>query len=123
MTLFHFRNCFALAVACGVQAGVTYLFVQLCKVLFLATFFPTREGSLCDFIGDLVHYIVTSAQVWMITRSVLLLMFLSVKTFVVETFVHLLFPGQLDGTAGSSAGDGAFGPQHLRPVYCQRARL
>ena len=40
-----------------------------------------------------------------------------------ETFVHLLFPGQLDGTAGSSAGDGAFGPQHLRPVYCQRARL
>uniref|UniRef100_A0A8C9CDD2 BOS complex subunit TMEM147 n=1 Tax=Phocoena sinus TaxID=42100 RepID=A0A8C9CDD2_PHOSS len=80
-----------------VQAGVTYLFVQLCKMLFLATFFPTWEGGIYDFIG--VHYIVASAQVWMITRydlyhtfrpAVLLLMFLSVyKAFVMETFVHL----------------------------------
>ncbi|VTJ55826.1 Hypothetical predicted protein [Marmota monax] len=48
---------------------------------------------------SLVHYIVASAQVWMITRydlyhtfrpAVLLLMFLSVyKAFVMETFVHL----------------------------------
>uniref|UniRef100_A0A9L0SHB5 BOS complex subunit TMEM147 n=1 Tax=Equus caballus TaxID=9796 RepID=A0A9L0SHB5_HORSE len=80
-----------------VQAGVTYLFVQLCKMLFLATFFPTWEGGIYDFIG--VHYIVASAQVWMITRydlyhtfrpAVLLLMFLSVyKAFVMETFVHI----------------------------------
>ena len=34
-----------------VQAGVTYLFVQLCKMLFLATFFPTWEGGIYDFIG------------------------------------------------------------------------
>ncbi|KAK2491222.1 hypothetical protein MC885_010999 [Smutsia gigantea] len=217
MTLFHFGNCFALAYfpyfityKCSglseynafwkcVQAGVTYLFVQLCKMLFLATFFPTWEGGIYDFIGvsgvgeregvqewgpmatvftqastdpqefmkasvdvadliglnlvmsrnagkgeykimvaalgwataelimsrciplwvgargiefdwkyiqmsidsniSLVHYIVASAQVWMITRydlyhtfrpAVLLLMFLSVyKAFVMETFVHL----------------------------------
>nr|KAF6318974.1 transmembrane protein 147 [Pipistrellus kuhlii] len=48
---------------------------------------------------SLVHYIIASAQVWMITRydlyhtfrpAVLLLMFLSVyKAFVMETFVHL----------------------------------
>ncbi|XP_069313100.1 BOS complex subunit TMEM147 isoform X2 [Eulemur rufifrons] len=115
MTLFHFGNCFALAYfpyfityKCSglseynafwkcVQAGVTYLFVQLCKMLFLATFFPTWEGGIYDFIG--VHYIVASAQVWMITRydlyhtfrpAVLLLMVLSVyKAFVMETFVHL----------------------------------
>ncbi|KAF4015355.1 hypothetical protein G4228_006465 [Cervus hanglu yarkandensis] len=170
MALFHFRNCFALAYfrcfttyKCSglsessafwkcVQAGVAYLFVQLCKMLFLVTFFPTWEGGVCDFTGEfmkasvdvadpiglnlvmsrnagkgeykimvaalgwatfdwkyiqmtidsnisLVHHIVASAQVWMITRydlhhtyrpAVLLLMFLSVyKAFVMETFVHL----------------------------------
>ncbi|KAM9732517.1 BOS complex subunit TMEM147-like [Dama dama] len=117
MALFHFRNCFALAYfrcfttyKCSglsessafwkcVQAGVAYLFVQLCKMLFLVTFFPTWEGGVCDFTGDLVHHTVASAQVWMITRydlyhtyrpAVLLLMFLSVyKAFVMETFVHL----------------------------------
>ena len=48
--------------ACGVQAGVTYLFVQQCKVLFLASFFPTREGSLCDFIGELMKASVDMAD-------------------------------------------------------------
>ncbi|XP_055001511.1 BOS complex subunit TMEM147 isoform X2 [Sorex araneus] len=52
---------------------------------------------------SLVHYIVASAQVWMITRydlyhtfrpAVVLLMFLSVyKAFVMETFVHLFSLG------------------------------
>uniref|UniRef100_A0A8B9WM23 BOS complex subunit TMEM147 n=1 Tax=Bos mutus grunniens TaxID=30521 RepID=A0A8B9WM23_BOSMU len=117
MTLFHFRNCFALIYSpysttykysglsessafwkC-VQPGVTHLFVQLCKVLFLATFFPTWEGGICDLIGDLVHCFVGFAQVWMITccdlhhtqrPAVLLLMFLSIyKAFVTETFIHL----------------------------------
>ncbi|NWQ72327.1 TM147 protein, partial [Neopipo cinnamomea] len=62
MTLFHFGNCFALAYfpyfityKCSglseysafwrcVQAGATYVLVQLGKMLFLATFFPTWEG-------------------------------------------------------------------------------
>ena len=51
----------------------------------------------------LVHYVVASAQVWMITcydlyhtfqPAVLLLMFLSVyKAFVMEMFIHLCSPG------------------------------
>uniref|UniRef100_A0AC11EMS1 Transmembrane protein 147 n=1 Tax=Ovis aries TaxID=9940 RepID=A0AC11EMS1_SHEEP len=169
MTLFHFGNCFALAYfpyfityKCSglseynafwkcVQAGVTYLFVQLCKefmkasvdvadliglnlvmsrnagkgeykIMVAALGWATAEliMSRCiplwvgargiefdwkyiqmsiDSNISLVHYIVASAQVWMITRydlyhtyrpAVLLLMFLSVyKAFVMETFVHL----------------------------------
>ncbi|CAM9762194.1 BOS complex subunit TMEM147 isoform X2 [Petromyzon marinus] len=75
MTLFHFGNCFALSYfpylityKCTglaeynafwrcVQAGATYLFVQLCKMLFLATFFPTFDGATAggfDFIGELM---------------------------------------------------------------------
>uniref|UniRef100_A0A3Q3ELX6 BOS complex subunit TMEM147 n=1 Tax=Labrus bergylta TaxID=56723 RepID=A0A3Q3ELX6_9LABR len=71
MTLFHFGNCFALAYfpyfityKCSglseynafwrcVQAGATYLFVQLCKMLFLATFFPTWEVG-ADFVNYLL---------------------------------------------------------------------
>ncbi|XP_043837285.1 transmembrane protein 147-like [Dromiciops gliroides] len=72
MTLFHFGNYFALVYfpylimyKCSglseynafwkcVQAGATYLFVQLCKMLFLATFFPMWEGraGIYDFIGE-----------------------------------------------------------------------
>ncbi|OWK11711.1 hypothetical protein Celaphus_00003862 [Cervus elaphus hippelaphus] len=137
MALFHFRNCFALAYfrcfttyKCSglsessafwkcVQAGVAYLFVQLCKMLFLVTFFPTWEGGIYDFIGEFMKASVDVADpiglnlvmsrnagkgeykimVWMITRydlhhtyrpAVLLLMFLSVyKAFDMETFVHL----------------------------------
>ncbi|XP_044527122.1 transmembrane protein 147 isoform X2 [Gracilinanus agilis] len=121
MTLFHFGNCFALAYfpyfityKCSglseynafwkcVQAGATYLFVQLCKMLFLATFFPTWEGGVgvYDFIG--VHYIAVSALVWMFTRYDLprnfrppltLLLGISVyKAFILEAFVHLFSLG------------------------------
>lgn len=80
MTLFHFGNCFALAYfpyfityKCSglseynafwkcVQAGVTYLFVQLCKMLFLATFFPTWEGGIYDFIGEFMKASVDVAD-------------------------------------------------------------
>ncbi|KAK3801187.1 hypothetical protein RRG08_028197 [Elysia crispata] len=72
MTFFHFGNCVALAYVpyvivykCSglaeysafwkcVQAGGAYLFTQLCKMLLLATFFPTTEivaGSL-DITGE-----------------------------------------------------------------------
>ncbi|XP_015769020.1 PREDICTED: transmembrane protein 147-like [Acropora digitifera] len=61
MTLFHFGNCIALAYfpyfivyKCSglseysafwrcVKAGATYLVTQLCKMLVLATFFPTSD--------------------------------------------------------------------------------
>lgn len=64
MTFFHFGNCLALAYGpyfltykysgmteygafwkC-VQVGGMYLLVQLCKMLLLATFFPTSDGPL-----------------------------------------------------------------------------
>lgn len=63
MTLFHFGNCFLLAYVpyfltykysglseygaskkC-IQAGVMYLGTQLCKMLFLATFFPASDSG------------------------------------------------------------------------------
>lgn len=63
MTFYHFGNCLALAYVpyhltykysglseygsfwkC-VQAGFLYMFTQLCKMLFLATFFPTSGGD------------------------------------------------------------------------------
>ncbi|KAB7494144.1 Transmembrane protein [Armadillidium nasatum] len=63
MTFFHFGNCVALAYGpyfltykystlpeygafwkCA-QVGGIYIFTQLCKMLILATFFPTSEGS------------------------------------------------------------------------------
>ncbi|XP_028921157.1 transmembrane protein 147 [Ornithorhynchus anatinus] len=82
MTLFHFGNCFALAYfpfliaykgsglseynafwRC-VQAGASYLFVQLCKMLFLATFFPTWEGGAgaYDFLGEFMKATVDVAD-------------------------------------------------------------
>ncbi|CAH0386981.1 unnamed protein product [Bemisia tabaci] len=79
MTVFHFVNCLALAcvpyyfiykysvvseyssVWKCVQAGGIYVFTQLCKMLVLATFFPTTDisgsGSF-DFIGELLKSIV-----------------------------------------------------------------
>ncbi|EPY81752.1 hypothetical protein CB1_000714006 [Camelus ferus] len=45
-----------------VQAGVTYLFVQLCKMLALATFFPTWEGDICDFTGEFMKASVVVAD-------------------------------------------------------------
>ncbi|KAM9299214.1 BOS complex subunit TMEM147 [Gastrophryne carolinensis] len=82
MTLFHFGNCFALAYfpyfityKCSglseynafwrcVQAGATYLCVQLCKMLFLATFFPTWEGvaGAYDFVGEFMKSTVDLAD-------------------------------------------------------------
>ncbi|XP_078060580.1 BOS complex subunit TMEM147 [Mustelus asterias] len=82
MTLFHFGNCLALAYfpyfiayKCTglseynafwrcVQAGATYLFVQLCKMLFLATFFPTWDASVgvYDFIGECMKSTVDLAD-------------------------------------------------------------
>lgn len=82
MTLFHFGNCVALAYVpyvlvykCSglaeysafwkcVQAGGMYLFTQLCKMLILATFFPTTEvssGSL-DVIGEFMKCTVDLAD-------------------------------------------------------------
>ncbi|XP_061300181.1 BOS complex subunit TMEM147 [Pezoporus flaviventris] len=75
MTLFHFGNCFALAYfpyfityKCSglseysafwrcVQAGATYVLVQLGKMLFLATFFPTWEGPSggFDLVGEFLR--------------------------------------------------------------------
>ncbi|GAB6027402.1 hypothetical protein CHUAL_001673 [Chamberlinius hualienensis] len=72
MTFFHFGNCVALACApyfltyklsglseygvfwkC-IQAGAVYLLTQLCKMLFLATFFPATESAAngVDVIGE-----------------------------------------------------------------------
>uniref|UniRef100_A0A669DTM7 BOS complex subunit TMEM147 n=1 Tax=Oreochromis niloticus TaxID=8128 RepID=A0A669DTM7_ORENI len=47
-----------------VQAGATYLFVQLCKMLFLATFFPTWEGGVgaYDFVGEFMKATVDLAD-------------------------------------------------------------
>jgi len=75
MTFYHFINCFALAYVphfftykysklseygafwkC-VQAGSTYVFVQLCKMVLLATFFPAGESGAeqgTDIIAELL---------------------------------------------------------------------
>ncbi|TKC45007.1 hypothetical protein EI555_008227 [Monodon monoceros] len=45
-----------------IQVGITYLFVQLCKMLFLATFFPSWEGGIYDFIGELMKASVAVAD-------------------------------------------------------------
>ena len=45
-----------------VQAGVAYLFVQLCKMVFLVTFFPTWDGGICDFIGEFMKASVDVAD-------------------------------------------------------------
>ncbi|KAH3825876.1 transmembrane protein 147-like [Dreissena polymorpha] len=82
MTLFHFGNCLALAYVpyvlvykCSglseysafwkcVQAGGTYLFTQLCKMLILATFFPTNEVATesLDILGELMKCTVDIAD-------------------------------------------------------------
>jgi len=82
MTFFHFGNCVALAYVpyvivyrtsglaeysafwkC-VQAGAAYLFTQLCKMLILATFFPTTEfsGETFDVIGEFLKCTVDLAD-------------------------------------------------------------
>ena len=45
-----------------IQARVAYLFVQLCKMLFLVAFFPTWEDSICDFIGEFMKASVDVAD-------------------------------------------------------------
>jgi len=67
MTFFHFGNCVALAYVpyviiykCSglaeysafwkcIQAGVAYLVTQLCKMMFLATFFPSSDFTVGQF--------------------------------------------------------------------------
>ncbi|XP_013783295.1 transmembrane protein 147-like isoform X2 [Limulus polyphemus] len=83
MTLFHFGNCVALAYVpyfltykfsglseygafwkC-VQAGMMYLLTQLCKMLVLATFFPTSDisgvGNI-DVVGEFMKSTVDLAD-------------------------------------------------------------
>ncbi|PFX25793.1 transmembrane protein 147-like [Stylophora pistillata] len=82
MTLFHFGNCVALAYfpyfivyKCSglseysafwrcVKAGAAYLVTQLCKMLVLATFFPTSDVSAghMDFIGEFLRSTVDFAD-------------------------------------------------------------
>ncbi|XP_027040556.1 transmembrane protein 147-like [Pocillopora damicornis] len=82
MTLFHFGNCVALAYfpyfivyKCSglseysafwrcVKAGAAYLVTQLCKMLVLATFFPTSDVSAghIDFIGEFLRSTVDFAD-------------------------------------------------------------
>ena len=45
-----------------IQPGVTHLFMQLCKVLFSVTFFPTWEGGICDLIGEFMKASVDMAD-------------------------------------------------------------
>ncbi|XP_060086221.1 BOS complex subunit TMEM147-like [Ylistrum balloti] len=82
MTLFHFGNCVALAYVpyvivykCSglaeysafwkcVQAGGAYLFTQLCKILILASFFPSTDivpGGM-DVIGEFLKSTVDLAD-------------------------------------------------------------
>lgn len=84
MTLFHFGNCVALAYVpyvlvykfsglseysafwkC-VQAGGAYMFTQLCKMLVLATFFPTTESPTAglDLLGELMKCTVDVADLF-----------------------------------------------------------
>nr|KAF6471669.1 hypothetical protein HJG59_011041 [Molossus molossus] len=127
MTLFHFGNCFALtyfpyfitynlsglpqykAFWKCVLAEVTYLFMYLCKMLFLATFIPTWEGNIYNFIG--VHYIISSAQVWMITHKDLYLTF-QLAGLLNDVPQHLqgLCHGGFHPLSGLSSGDRAAGP-------------
>lgn len=80
--LFHFGNCVALAYVpyaivykCSglaeysafwkcVQAGAAYLFTQLCKMLVLATFFPSTEFSTggVDVLGEFLKCTVDLAD-------------------------------------------------------------
>ncbi|XP_031559798.1 transmembrane protein 147-like [Actinia tenebrosa] len=82
MTLFHFGNCLALAYfpylivyKCSgmseysafwqcVKAGGAYLVTQLCKMLVLATFFPTSEvpPDSMDYIGEFLRSTVDLAD-------------------------------------------------------------
>lgn len=82
MTFFHFGNCVALAYVpyvivykCSglaeynafwkcVQAGGAYLFTQLCKMLLLATFFPSTETALggLDITGEFLKSTVDIAD-------------------------------------------------------------
>lgn len=82
MTFFHFVNCVALAYVpylivykwsglaeysafyrC-IQAGGTYLVTQLCKMLFLATFFPSSDlpANSFDFMGEVLKASVDLAD-------------------------------------------------------------
>ncbi|XP_069115057.1 BOS complex subunit TMEM147-like [Argopecten irradians] len=82
MTLFHFGNCVALAYVpyvivykCSglaeysafwkcVQAGGAYLFTQICKILILASFFPSTDigpGGM-DVIGEFLKSTVDMAD-------------------------------------------------------------
>lgn len=83
MTLYHFGNCLALVYVpyyltykysglseygafwkC-IQAGGIYVFTQLCKMLILATFFPTSDSSnhdSLDFIGEFLKATVDLAD-------------------------------------------------------------
>ena len=54
--LFHFRAEYSAFWKC-VQAGVTYLLTQLCKMLILATFFPASEAPAGSF--DVVGVSIT----------------------------------------------------------------
>uniref|UniRef100_A0A803TL46 BOS complex subunit TMEM147 n=1 Tax=Anolis carolinensis TaxID=28377 RepID=A0A803TL46_ANOCA len=89
-----------------IQAGATYLFVQLCKMLFLTTFFPTWEGGTGMSVNSsisLVHYITMAALVWMFTCYYLpkhyqlpLTFLLGIgvyKAFFMESFVHVFLLG------------------------------
>lgn len=48
-----------------VQAGAAYLFTQLCKMLVLATFFPSTEFSTggVDVLGVCLNYCTSLHQV------------------------------------------------------------
>lgn len=81
MTLFHFGNCIALAYVpyfmtykfsglseygvfwkC-VQAGAMYLFTQLCKMLALATFFPTSDVPNFGKIETLAEFLKSTVDI------------------------------------------------------------
>ncbi|XP_028401421.1 transmembrane protein 147-like [Dendronephthya gigantea] len=80
MTLFHFGNCVALAYfpyfilyKCSglseysafwrcVQAACTYLVTQLCKMLVLATFFPTSEST-ADSLDVFAEFLKSTVDV------------------------------------------------------------
>ncbi|XP_014674414.1 PREDICTED: transmembrane protein 147-like [Priapulus caudatus] len=82
MTFFHFGNCLALAYTpyfitykysglaeysafwkC-VQAGMMYMFTQLCKMMVLATFFPAADtvGGNFDVVGEFLKSTVDLAD-------------------------------------------------------------
>ena len=67
MTLFCFGNCFTLgyfpyfitsrysSLSDYEASRFTCLFMQLYKMLFLATVFLTWEGGICDFTGEFIN--------------------------------------------------------------------